>query len=113
MHRAPEAGITLVDTADIYDNGAVEEMLVRAQWAAGREGLTGFVSEQAPYPLLVRGIEAEVLPTCRRYGLGLLVWSPLNGGWLTGKYRRGSAAPEGSRAVSGNPFVRAAAARRR
>ena len=83
------------------------EMLVRAQWVAEREKLTGFVAEQAPYSILVRGIEAEVLPTCRRYGLGMLVWSPLNGGWLTGKYRRDMEAPEGSRAASGNPFVRA------
>lgn len=83
------------------------EMLVRAQWAAEREKLTGFVAEQAPYSILVRGIEAEVLPACRRYGLGMLVWSPLNGGWLTGKYRRNMEAPEGSRAASGNPFVRA------
>ncbi|SFJ97595.1 aldo/keto reductase [Celeribacter neptunius] len=83
------------------------EMLIRAQWAAERENLTGFVSEQAPYSILVRGIEAEVLPTCQRYGMGALVWSPLNGGWLTGKYRRNIEAPEGSRAASGNPFVRA------
>lgn len=83
------------------------ETLVRAQWAAEREGLTGFVSEQAPYSILVRGIEGEVLPTCRRYGVGALAWSPLNGGWLTGKYRRDAAAPAGSRAASGNPFVRA------
>jgi aryl-alcohol dehydrogenase (NADP+) len=83
------------------------ERMVRAQWAAERERVTTFTSEQAPYSILVRGIEAEVLPTCRRYDMGALVWSPLNGGWLTGKYRRNMAAPEGSRAASGNPFVRA------
>lgn len=83
------------------------EMLVRTQWVATQMSLPPPVAEQAPYSILVRGIEGEVLPTCRRYGLGVLAWSPLNGGWLTGKYRRNEAAPKGSRAASGNPFVRA------
>jgi aryl-alcohol dehydrogenase-like predicted oxidoreductase len=43
-------------------------------------------------------VEAEVLPTCLRHDLGVVVWSPLNGGWLTGKYRRGEPPPAGSRA---------------
>lgn len=83
------------------------ETISRAQWAAEKVGAEGFVCEQAPYSILARGIEGEALPACRRYGLGVLAWSPLNGGWLTGKYQRGVAAPEGSRAASGNPFVRA------
>jgi aryl-alcohol dehydrogenase-like predicted oxidoreductase len=45
-------------------------------------------SEQPPYSVFVRGIEREVLPTCRRHQIGVLVWAPLNGGWLTGKYQR-------------------------
>jgi aryl-alcohol dehydrogenase-like predicted oxidoreductase len=44
-------------------------------------------SEQPPYSVLVRGIEADLLPVCRRHDLGVLVWAPLNGGWLTGKYQ--------------------------
>ena len=44
-------------------------------------------TEQPPYSVFVRSIENEVLPTCRRFGMGVLVWAPLNGGWLTGKYR--------------------------
>lgn len=83
------------------------ELITRARWSAETIAAEGFVTEQAPYSIFVRGIEAEALPACRRYGLGVLAWSPLNGGWLTGKYRRGEAAPEGSRAASGNPFVRA------
>ncbi|MAS04913.1 MAG: aldo/keto reductase [Ahrensia sp.] len=83
------------------------EMLVQAQWAAEKLGAAPFVSEQSPYSILVRGIERGSLPICQRYGVGMLVWSPLNGGWLTGKYRRGAPPPEGSRAASGNPFVRA------
>jgi aryl-alcohol dehydrogenase (NADP+) len=83
------------------------EQLVEVQWAAERGGWVRPVSEQPPYSLLVRSIERSVLPTCRRHGIGVVVWSPLNGGWLTGKYRRGAPPPAGSRAASGNPFVRA------
>lgn len=83
------------------------EMMVQFQWEAERQGAEAFVSEQAPYSIFARGIENASLPVCRQYGMGALVWSPLNGGWLTGKYRHGAPVPEGSRAASGNPFVRA------
>ena len=45
--------------------------------------------EQPPYSILVRGIETDVLPTCARYDMGVIPWSPLAGGWLSGKWRRG------------------------
>jgi aryl-alcohol dehydrogenase-like predicted oxidoreductase len=64
--------------------------IVEAQWVSARRGLGRFVSEQPPYSILVRGIEAEVLPVCRRHGLAVIPWSPLAGGWLSGRYRRGS-----------------------
>ncbi len=55
----------------------------------GREtGLSHFVTEQPPYSLLVRGIEADVLPATERYGMGVLPWSPLAAGWLSGRYRK-------------------------
>ena len=73
-------------------------MLVEAQWTAQRRGHERPATEQPPYSMLARGIEASVLPTCLRYGLGVLVWAPLNGGWLTGKYR-GGRPPEASRAA--------------
>ena len=63
--------------------------IVEAQWASERRGLGRFVSEQPPYSILVRGIEAEVLPVCARYGLAVIPWSPLAGGWLGGTYRSG------------------------
>jgi len=63
--------------------------IVEAQWAAEKHALGRFVTEQPPYSLLVRGIEADVLPVCARYGLGVIPWSPLAGGWLSGKYRKG------------------------
>jgi aryl-alcohol dehydrogenase-like predicted oxidoreductase len=74
------------------------DLLVEAQWVAERRGRERFVSEQPPYSILARGVEAEVLPACQRYNLGVMVWAPLNGGWLTGKYLGGSA-PDGSRAA--------------
>ena len=74
------------------------EQLVEAHWAADRRGLSGPHTEQPPYSIFSRGVENAVLPTARRYGMGVVVWSPLAGGWLTGKYRRGESAPAGSRA---------------
>jgi aryl-alcohol dehydrogenase-like predicted oxidoreductase len=64
--------------------------IVEAQWVAEKRGLGRFVTEQPPYSILVRGIETEVLPTTQRYGMGVMPWSPLAGGWLSGKYRKGS-----------------------
>ena len=54
---------------------------------AERRGRERFVTEQPPYSILVRGVESDVLPTCRRYGMGVIPWSPLAGGWLSGRYR--------------------------
>jgi aryl-alcohol dehydrogenase-like predicted oxidoreductase len=51
------------------------------------------VAEQPPYSILARGIEREVLPIAQRYGLAVIPWSPLAGGWLTGKYRKGGEQP--------------------
>ncbi len=56
------------------------------------------VSEQPPYSLLARGVEREVLPVAQRHGLAVIPWSPLAGGWLSGRYRRGAAQPASSRA---------------
>jgi aryl-alcohol dehydrogenase-like predicted oxidoreductase len=65
------------------------EEIVDAQHVAERRGLTRFRTEQSPYSLLARGIEASVLPICRRYRMGVLTWSPLASGFLSGSYRRG------------------------
>lgn len=72
--------------------------MVEAQWASEKRDLERFVCEQPPYSILVRHIERDVLPVAQRYGMGTIVWSPLAGGWLTGKYRRDNDIPEGSRA---------------
>src|SRR5487761_1807360 len=72
--------------------------IVEAQWTAERRGRERFVCEQPPYSILVRGVEAEVLPVCRRYGMGVIPWSPLAGGWLTGRYRKDTEIPVSNRA---------------
>jgi aryl-alcohol dehydrogenase-like predicted oxidoreductase len=63
--------------------------IVEAQWVAERRARERFVCEQPPYSLLHRGVEADVLPTCLRYGMGVIPWSPLAGGWLSGRWRKG------------------------
>lgn len=66
------------------------EQLVEAQWIAQQRGHVRFRVEQAPYSLLTRGVESAVLPTCARYGTAVIVWSPLRGGVLSGRYRNGA-----------------------
>jgi aryl-alcohol dehydrogenase-like predicted oxidoreductase len=71
--------------------------VVEAQWVARAEHLSPFVSVQNQYNLLDRRIERELVPACRKYGLGVLPYFPLASGFLTGKYRRGEPPPEGTR----------------
>ncbi|MEW9528117.1 aldo/keto reductase [Microbispora sp. NPDC049125] len=73
--------------------------MVEAQWVAERRGRERFAAEQPPYSILARGAEADVLPVCQSYGLGVLAWSPLAGGWLTGAYREGAELPASRRTV--------------
>jgi len=109
VHR-PDAATDIDETlgalSDLIHAGKVRtigsstfpaEDIVEAQWVAERRGRERFRCEQPPYSLFVRGVEASVLPTCQRYGMGVIAWSPLNGGWLTGRYRRGEK-PCGGRA---------------
>jgi aryl-alcohol dehydrogenase-like predicted oxidoreductase len=72
--------------------------IVEAQWVAERRSRERFVCEQPPYSLLIREVEREVLPTAQRYGMGVIPWSPLAGGWLSGRYRKGEDLPESQRA---------------
>jgi aryl-alcohol dehydrogenase-like predicted oxidoreductase len=64
--------------------------IVESHWVAERRGLSRFRTEQPPYSIFARSIELDVLPVTQRYGMGVLSWSPLGRGWLTGRYRRGS-----------------------
>jgi aryl-alcohol dehydrogenase-like predicted oxidoreductase len=72
--------------------------IVEAQWVARDRGRERFVCEQPPYSILARAIESDVLPTCLRHGMGVIPWSPLAGGWLSGAWRKGEDAPDSSRA---------------
>lgn len=62
--------------------------IVEAQWLAERRGRERFRTEQPPYSILARAAEHDVLPTAARHGMGVLVYSPLAGGWLSGRYRK-------------------------
>jgi aryl-alcohol dehydrogenase-like predicted oxidoreductase len=100
MHRPdPDTDIdeTLSALSDLVRSGKVRaigsstfpaEQIVEAQWIAQTRGHMRFRCEQPPYSIFVRGVEASVLPTCQKYGMGVIAWSPLAGGWLTGRYRR-------------------------
>ncbi len=110
IHRpAPDTDIeeTLSALTDLMRAGKVRALgsstfpvseIVEAQWVSERRGLARFRVEQPPYSILNRGIEREVLPTCERYGMGAMVWSPLAMGMLTGKYRKGAPQPDSARA---------------
>ncbi len=106
IHR-PEADTDIDETlgalSDLVHAGKVRyigsstfpaSQIVEAQWVAQRRGRERFVCEQPPYSILVRGVENDVLPTCGRHGIGVIPWSPLAGGWLSGRYRLGDDAPE-------------------
>jgi aryl-alcohol dehydrogenase-like predicted oxidoreductase len=110
IHR-PEADTDIDETlgalTDLVRAGKVRyigsstfpaSQIVEAQWVAQQRGRERFVCEQPPYSLLVRGIEADVLPTAQRYGMGVIPWSPLAGGWLTGRYRKDAELPSSRRA---------------
>jgi aryl-alcohol dehydrogenase-like predicted oxidoreductase len=71
--------------------------IVEAQWVAQRRGRERFVCEQPPYSLLHRAVEAEVLPVCQKHRMGVIPWSPLAGGWLSGKYSKDGESPGSSR----------------
>jgi len=72
--------------------------IVEAQWVARQRGRERFVCEQPPYSMLVREIEQDMLPTARRHQMGVIPWSPLAGGWLSGRYRKGAETPSSTRA---------------
>lgn len=82
----------LVRSGKIRSFGASKvpaSQIVEAQWISDRRGHERFRTEQPPYSLLTRAIEYDVLPTCQRYGMGVLAYSPLASGWLSGNYRKG------------------------
>ncbi|MCP3784178.1 aldo/keto reductase [Micromonospora sp. A3M-1-15] len=81
-----------------------------ADWTASSQGRTRFISAQNHYSLLERSVEAEVIPACERFGLGMLPFFPLANGLLTGKYKRNEAPPAGSRLSGGGRYAERLAA---
>ncbi|GIV76388.1 aldo/keto reductase [Litorilinea aerophila] len=71
--------------------------VMEALWVSKELGLNRFVTEQPPYHILDRRIERELIPMAQTYGIGIIPWSPLAGGLLTGKYTRENPSPEGAR----------------
>lgn len=110
VHRpdpATDIDDTLSALSDLVHQGKIlylgsstfpAEQIVEAQWVAEKRGHERFRCEQPPYSIFVRGIEQSVLPTCENYGMGVIPWSPLNGGFLTGRYRPGEEPPKEGRA---------------
>jgi aryl-alcohol dehydrogenase-like predicted oxidoreductase len=110
IHR-PEADTDIDETlgalTDLVRAGTVRyigsstfpaSQIVEAQWVAERRGRERFVCEQPPYSMLVREIEKDMLPTAQRHHMGVIPWSPLAGGWLSGRYRKGQEIPTSTRA---------------
>ncbi len=110
VHR-PDPAVDIEETlgalSDLVHQGKIRYLgsssfsgsqIVEAQWASRDRNLERFVTEQPPYSILVRGIEEDILPTTQRYGMGTLTYSPLSGGWLSGKWRKDSASAPTSKA---------------
>ena len=109
MHR-PDERVDLEETlsalTDLVRQGKVRmighsaypaERIVEAQWVSEKMALARFRCEQAPYSMMRRSIERGVLPTCSRYGMGVITYSPLAGSWLSGRYKSLGDVPETSR----------------
>lgn len=79
-------------------------MIVEGQCVSAREGFAPLRCEQPPYSIFVRAAERDTFPVAARYGMGVMTWSPLAGGWLTGKYRRHETPPAGSRGARATAF---------
>lgn len=101
MHRPDERtpiDETLGALDDLVHQGTVRavgssnfsaQLLIESKWIAATSNVAPLSVEEPPYSILMRGIERDVLPTARQINSGVMIWSPLAGGWLTGKYRRG------------------------
>jgi aryl-alcohol dehydrogenase-like predicted oxidoreductase len=98
---------TLSALSDLVHQGKVRyigsstfpaSQIVEAQWVARERHLQRFVTEQPPYSMLVRAVEADVLPTCARHGMAVMSYSPLAGGWLSGRWRKDAGQQPSSRA---------------
>ncbi len=112
IHRyddATDLEETLSALSDLVHQGKIRcfgssmfpaDRIVESHWIAEKRGLLRFRCEQPWYSIFAREIERFVLPACARYGMGAIIWSPLDGGWLTGRYRKPEDLDEKSRIVA-------------
>ncbi|MCD0447985.1 aldo/keto reductase [Actinocorallia sp. API 0066] len=111
MHR-PDPGTEMEETlaalSDLVRSGKVglighstfpADLLVEARWAAERGGHVRFRTEQPPYSVLARRVEADLLPAAQRHGMGVLTWGPLSAGWLSGRHTMKGVQADGGRTV--------------
>jgi aryl-alcohol dehydrogenase-like predicted oxidoreductase len=92
---------SLAESQSMYFGGA---KMVESLWISDRRNLERFVSTQPPYSIFTREVEREIFPVCRAHGFGAIVWSPIEGGWLSGRYRKGQPPPDDSRARNQTEF---------
>jgi aryl-alcohol dehydrogenase-like predicted oxidoreductase len=92
---------TLKESQSMYFGGW---HMVESLWISDRRNFERFVSTQPPYSIFTREAEREIFPVCRKHGFGAIVWSPIEGGWLSGRYRKGKPAPTDSRAKNDTEF---------
>jgi aryl-alcohol dehydrogenase-like predicted oxidoreductase len=97
-------GVSTGHAADPVDLQFSGWRMVESLWISERRGYERFISTQPPYSIFARDVERDVLPVCERFGFGAIVWSPLEGGWLAGRYRQGQPPPEDSRATNETEF---------
>ncbi len=122
MHE-PDPGTPIDETLaaldDLVRDGKVRYLgnsnfagwqIADADWVASSNGRSRFISAQNHYSLLERSVEAEVIPACERFGLGMLPFFPLANGLLTGKYKREAQPPAGSRLSGGGRYAERLAA---
>jgi len=115
VHR-PDSGTdddeTIAALTDLQRQGKIRAFgsstfpahrIVEGQWISEKRALGRFVTEQPPYSILDRGVERDVLPVAEQFHLGIIAWSPLAGGWLTGRFRKGQDTPQTNRAKMMRP----------
>lgn len=97
-------GVSTGHAADPVDLQWTGWRMVESLWISQRRGCERFISTQPPYSIFSRDVERDIFPVCERFGFGAIVWSPLEGGWLGGRYRRGKEVPRDSRAANETEF---------
>jgi len=97
-------GVSTGHSADPLEIQWTGWRMVESLWISERRGYERFISTQPPYSIFSREVESEIFPVCERFGFGAIVWSPLEGGWLGGRYRAGKEIPKDSRAANESEF---------